>query len=387
MGNKERIYLDYAATTPLLPEALEAMLPYLQGDFGNPSSLYGRGVVVRKAVEKARQAISACIGAKPEEVFFTSGGTESDNWALEGVARALRSQGKHIIVSSIEHHAILNCCQAMKKYGYEITYLPVTATGRVEVADLAAALRPDTVLVSIMLANNEIGTIQDISALAKIAHKHGALFHTDAVQAVGHIPVNVKRLGVDLLSASAHKFNGPQGCGFLYVKAGTAIAPFHLGGQQEYGMRAGTENVAAIVGMATALERHISNLDFEQRKLRSFAKRFQELITRKKKEVVFNGDIQKRLPGHISVSFPGYDGEALLHLLDLKGVCVSTGAACNSKNTEISHVLKAIGLQEDSARGTLRITFGEENTLQELISAGEILLSVLAKFSERGHKE
>jgi len=387
MGNKERIYLDHAATTPLLPEALEAMLPYLQGDFGNPSSLYGRGVAVRKIIEKSRATISSCIGANSEEVFFTSGGTESDNWALEGVARALRSQGKHIIVSSIEHHAILNCCQALEKDGYEITSLPVTATGRVEVADLAAALRPDTVLVSIMLANNEIGTIQDISNLAKIAHKHGVLFHTDAVQTVGHIPVNVKRLDVDLLSASAHKFNGPQGCGFLYVKAGTAIAPFHLGGQQEYGMRAGTENVAAIVGMATALEHHISNLDFEQRKLRAFAGRFRKLVTRNCKEAVFNGDIQKRLPGHISVSFPGYDGEALLHLLDLKGVCVSTGAACNSKNTAISHVLKAIGLQEASARGTLRITFGEENTPQELLSAGETLLSVLTKLGDQRHKE
>ena len=386
MINKVVVYADHAATTPLLPEALDAILPYFQEKFGNPSRLYSRGVQTREAVTKARTTIACCLHALPEEIYFTSGGTESDNWALAGVTRALRRKGKHIIVSSIEHHAVLNCCKALEEDGYEITYLPVTHKGKVEVETLKQMLRTDTVLVSIMLANNEIGTIQDITSLAKIAHQHGILFHTDAVQAVGHIPVDVKRLGVDLLSASAHKFNGPQGCGLLYVKSGTPIQPFHRGGQQERGLRAGTENVPGIVGMAVALEHHTRNFGITQRRLRAFTQRLKEIVIKGWPEAVFNGYCRRNLPGHISVSFPGCDGEALLHLLDLKGICVSTGAACNSHSTEISHVLRAIGLEEQVARGTLRITLGDENTSQEVLTIANTTLDMVRKIMANGRQ-
>ena len=271
----DSIYFDHAATTPLLPAALDAMLPYLREGFGNPSALYGRGVAAKNAIRDARATIAGCIRAMPEEVYFTSGGTESDNRALMGVARAMRAKGRHIVVSSIEHHAILSCCKALEAEGYEVTYLPVTSTGMIEESVLESALRDDTILVSIMLANNEIGTILKIPALSRIARKHGVLFHTYAVQAVGHITVDVKRLGVDLLSASAHKFNGPTGSGFLYIKSGTHIAPFHIGGQQEQNLRAGTENVAGIVGMAVALAHNTANMGRTQRKLRAFCESFQ----------------------------------------------------------------------------------------------------------------
>ncbi len=376
--NNASIYADHAATTPLLPEALKAMLPYLREGFGNPSSLYRQGQETRKAVEAARASIGRCIHAKADEIFFTSGGTESDNWALT----AQHGRGRHIVVSSIEHHAVLNCCKAFEQEGFDVSYLPVTPEGRIEPETLAKALRRDTVLVSIMLANNEIGTIQDIAALAEIAHQNGSLFHTDAVQAVGHIPVNVRKLGVDMLSASAHKFNGPQGCGFLYVRKGTLLAPFHLGGQQERGLRAGTENVAGIVGMATALDWHVRHLGEMQRYLTRLEKQLRQLLTQRVPNVVFNGDATHHLPGHISVSFPRGDGEAMLHLLDLKGICVSTGAACNSRSTVISHVLRAIGLEHRVAKGTLRISLGMENTSQDIELLADSLLTTFEKLSE-----
>lgn len=319
-------------------------MPYWKESFGNPSIQYGRGVKARYAVDEARAIIANCIHARQKEIFFTSGGTESDNWAMEGVCRALKNKGKHIVVSAIEHHTILNTYVALEAEGYDVTYLPVDANGMVALSDLERSIRDDTVLISIMLANNEIGTIQDIKAMAAVAHDHGVLFHTDAVQAIGHIPVNVKRLGVDLMSASAHKFNGPQGCGFLYVKHGTPILPFHHGRQQEAGLRAGTENVAGIVGMSIALQYHINNMRETEKRLKEMAKTFKNIISAKYPQAVFNGDSRKRLPGHVSVSFPGRDGEALLHLLDLKGIYVSTGAACNSRSTEVSHVMRAIGL-------------------------------------------
>lgn len=379
MSKPCNIYADHAATTPLLPEALKAMLPYLRQDFGNPSSLYHRGQEARQAVEEARAAIGRCIHAKADEILFTSGGTESDNWALEGIARALRHKGRHIAVSAIEHHAVLNCCKMLENDGCKVTYLPVSPTGRVEAETLEKVLRPDTILVSIMLANNEIGTIQDIPSLARIAHRKGVLFHTDAVQAIGHIRVDVRRLGVDLLSASAHKFNGPQGCGFLYVKSGTPIQPFHLGGQQERGLRAGTENVAGIVGMATALEHNVQNLLQRKRHLGGLERDLRELLKKGLGKAVFNGDSRRHLPGHISVSFSGYDAEALLHLLDLKGISVSTGAACNSKATEVSYVLQAIKLAPEVAKGTLRITLGDDNNHQDVHTIAETILSILPK--------
>ena len=379
-NHKNSIYADHAATTPLLPEALEAMLPYLKDDFGNPSSLYGRGVKASHAVDKARDIIADCIHARQDEIFFTSGGTESDNWALEGVCKALKNKGKHIIVTSIEHHAVLNTCAVLETEGYDVTYLPVNGNGMVEASELERSIRSDTVLVSIMLANNEIGTIQDIKTLTTIVHGHGVLFHTDAVQAVGHIPMNVKRLGVDLMSASAHKFNGPQGCGFLFVKHGTPIRPFHHGGQQEAGLRAGTENVGGIVGMTIALQYHINEMRESEKRLKDMAKTFKDILSAKYPQAVFNGDCRKRLPGHINVSFPGRDGEALLHLLDLKGICISTGAACNSRSTEVSHVLRAIGLSDDVAKGTLRVTFGHGNTIQDAKVVADTLIALLNKY-------
>ena len=356
------------------------MLPYLKDDFGNPSSLYGRGVKASHAVDKARDIIADCIHARQDEIFFTSGGTESDNWALEGVCKALKNKGKHIIVTSIEHHAVLNTCAVLETEGYDVTYLPVNGNGMVEASELERSIRSDTVLVSIMLANNEIGTIQDIKTLTTIVHGHGVLFHTDAVQAVGHIPMNVKRLGVDLMSASAHKFNGPQGCGFLFVKHGTPIRPFHHGGQQEAGLRAGTENVGGIVGMTIALQYHINEMRESEKRLKDMAKTFKDILSAKYPQAVFNGDCRKRLPGHINVSFPGRDGEALLHLLDLKGICISTGAACNSRSTEVSHVLRAIGLSDDVAKGTLRVTFGHGNTIQDAKVVADTLIALLNKY-------
>ena len=379
MTHKNTIYADHAATSPLLPVALEAMLPYLKEHFGNPSSLYGHGVKTRHAVEEARAIIADCIHARRDEIFFTSGGTESDNWTVEGVCKALKDKGKHIVVSSIEHHAILNTCAALEAGGYDVTYLPVDANGMVALSDLEKSIRDDTALISIMLANNEIGTIQDIKAMAAVAHGHGVLFHTDAVQAIGHIPVNVKQLGVDLMSASAHKFNGPQGCGFLYVKHGTPIKPFHHGGQQETGLRAGTENVAGIVGMSVALQYHINNMRETEKRLKEMATTFKAIVSDSIPQAVFNGDCRKRLPGNVSVSFPGLDGEALLHLLDLKGICVSTGAACNSRSTEVSHVLQAIGLPVDVAKGTLRVTFGHGNTVHDAETIANTLVSLLKK--------
>ena len=271
-------------------------MPYWKESFGNPSIQYGRGVKARYAVDEARAIIANCIHARQKEIFFTSGGTESDNWAMEGVCRALKNKGKHIVVSAIEHHTILNTYVALEAEGYDVTYLPVDANGMVALSDLERSIRDDTVLISIMLANNEIGTIQDIKAMAAVAHDHGVLFHTDAVQAIGHIPVNVKRLGVDLMSASAHKFNGPQGCGFLYVKHGTPILPFHHGRQQEAGLRAGTENVAGIVGMSIALQYHINNMRETEKRLKEMAKTFKNIISAKYPQAVFNGDSRKRLP-------------------------------------------------------------------------------------------
>ncbi len=379
MKKMNNIYADHSATTPLLSEALEAMMPYLQEDYGNPSSLHGRGVMARRAVEEARARVAECIGAYADEIYFTSGGTESDNWALFGTVMDMRKKDCHLVVSSIEHHAVLNSCKALKGEGVEVTCIPVTVDGRVEVSELMKALRQETRLVSIMFANNEIGTIQKIGELASVAHMNGTLFHTDAVQAVGHVKVDVKELGVDMLSASAHKFNGPKGVGFLYVKRGIVISPFHCGGHQEGGMRAGTENVAGIVGMAAALDFHTRNLVVNERRLSSLAELLIGMIAEECQNAVFNGDRKQCLPGHISVSFPGCDGEALLHMLDLKGICVSTGAACNSRTTEISYVLKAIGLDERTAKGTLRISLGYENSEEEIRRIASTLAGVVKK--------
>ena len=372
---KPFIYADHAATTKLDEDALAAMMPFLTGEYGNPSQPYAFGRKARQALQEARATVAACINAEPEEIFFTSGGTESDNWAIRGATFG-NAPGRGIVTSAVEHHAVLRSCEDAERLGCPVSYLPVTEEGVVTAEMLRTAMLPDTGLVSVMLANNEIGTVQPICRLSAIAHEEGALFHTDAVQAVGHIPVDVKELGVDLLSASAHKFNGPKGVGFLYVKKGTSITPYALGGAQESGLRAGTENVASLVGMAVALQKNCLAMD----KHTSHIRQLEELLIRRLRSA--NVDFIRNgrpggIPGNLSLSFPHSDGEALLHRLDLKGICVSTGAACDTVSTQISHVLKAIGLPESYARGTVRISLGKSNTAEEAEAIARALISIL----------
>ena len=382
---KQLIYADHAATTKLDVDAFEAMKPFLLDEYGNASQPYALARKPKRALRKARAAIARCINADPEEIFFTSGGTESDNWAVKGVAlahpedRANRTNpasGAAVLTSSIEHHAVLRACEDLQKQGYSVAYLPVTREGAVTAEALESAITPSVRLTSVMLGNNEIGTIQPIKELCGIAHRTGSLFHTDAVQAVGHVPIDVGDLGVDLLSASAHKFNGPKGIGFLYVKKGTPIAPYLNGGAQEFGMRAGTENVASIVGMAVALQKHCDALHENMAHLRDLEARLMGHLLTAGVDFVRNGSTD-RIPGNMSLSFKHADGEALLHRLDLKGICVSTGAACDTAVTRVSHVLRAIGLDEDYARGTIRISLGASNTAEEVDVMASALISIL----------
>lgn len=372
---KRFIYADNAATTQLDSDAFEAMKPYLLSEYGNASQPYSFSWTVKKALKESRETIANCIGATPEEVFFTSGGTESDNWAIKGNAFS-DAEKRATLTSMVEHHAILRACASIERLGYPVAYLPVDSTGTVEPDLLSEWITDQTRLVSVMLANNEIGSVQDIATLAKIAHSHNALFHTDAVQAVGHLEIDVKALGVDMLSASAHKFNGPKGIGFLYIRKGTPLVAYASGGAQEFGMRAGTENIASIVGMAVALGKNCKQLQSTRNHLISLE---QQLITALEAcGIGFcrNGS-QVRIPGNLSLSFPGCDGEALLHRLDLMGICVSTGAACNSISTQISHVLQAIGLEENYARGTIRISLGKNNTAKDVDFIVSALLKIL----------
>ncbi len=360
---RQFIYADNAATTKLDIDAFEAMKPYLLDEYGNASQPYSFARQPKKALKKARTIIAECINASPEEIYFTSGGTESDNWAIKGIA--LDGAAAQIITSQIEHHAILNSCKAVEMIGIPVTYLSVTKQGIVEPTVLKSAITNFTKLVSVMYANNEIGSIQPIKELCEIAHNNGALFHTDAVQAVGHIRIDVKELGVDLLSASAHKFNGPKGVGFLYIKNGTPIQPYANGGSQESSLRAGTENIAAIVGMAVALRKNCEQIDQINSHLDSLECELLCLLQKYNIPFIHNG-AEDHLAGNLSLSFPNKYGEAIMHILDLHGICISTGAACDSVNTEVSHVLKAIGLQEDYAKGTIRISLGKNNTSKDV---------------------
>ena len=372
---KQFVYADNAATTRLDMEAFEAMKPYLLGEYGNASQTYSFARTAKKALKTSRETIAQCIGAQPEEIFFTSGGTESDNWAIKG--SAFSDLGKHaFITSSIEHHAILRSCADIERMGYPVFYLPVDHTGTVNVRTLSEYITPDTRLVSIMTANNEIGSIQDISALAAIAHSYGSIFHTDAVQAVGHMEIDVNSLGVDMLSASAHKFNGPKGIGFLYVRKGTPLVSYASGGGQEYHMRAGTENVASIVGMATALKKNVVTIKDTASYLTLLERRL--LIGLSNANIRFSRNGSKvHIPGNVSLSFPSYSGETLLHRLDLMGICVSTGSAWNSGETEVSHVLKAIGLEPELAKGTIRLSLGRNNSENDIDIIIESLQRIL----------
>ena len=373
---KQFIYADNAATTKLDIDAFEAMKPFLLDEYGNASQPYSFARQPKKALSNARTIIAECINASPKEIYFTSGGTESDNWAIKGIS--LNGTVAPIITSQIEHHAILNSCKTVETMGIPVTYLGVTKQGVVDPAVLKNAIANSTKLVSVMYANNEIGSVQPIKELCEIAHNHGALFHTDAVQAVGHIRIDVKELGVDLLSASAHKFNGPKGVGFLYIKSGTPIQPYASGGSQESSLRAGTENIAAIVGMAVALKKNCEQLDQTHNHLTGLEYELLCLLRQHRIPFIRNGS-ENHIAGNLSLSFPNKDGEAIMHILDLHGICVSTGAACDSVNTEISHVLKAIGLQDNYAKGTIRISLGKNNTEKDVRLIADSLKQIESK--------
>lgn len=384
MEKKRLVYLDNAATTKPAAAVVEAMLPFLTEEYGNPSGLYELATGNKKAVNQARRQLAALLGCDHREIFFTSGGTESDNWALIGIAEQLEEKGRHIITSSIEHHAILHSCDYLKKRGFEISYLPVDEDGVIDPMKLKKAMREDTILVSVMYANNEIGSIQPIAELCKIAHEKGALFHTDAVQAVGQIPIDVKTLGVDLLSMSAHKLHGPKGVGALYIKEGIKLASFQHGGAQERGRRAGTENVPAIVGFGKAAELAKERLAeemklgdaTEQQRLRDY------LIRRVLTEIPYarlTGHRTQRLPGNASFCFQFTEGEALLILFDMEGICASSGSACTTGSREPSHVLTAIGLPPEVTRGSIRLTLSHETTQEEIDYTIEKMKEIIAK--------
>ena len=363
---KNRIYLDHAATTPVSKTVLEAMLPFFTEIPGNASAVYATGREARKAVEKARRQVAAAIGAEPREILFTGGGSESDNLAVKGTAFALQGKGKHIITTAIEHHAVLNTCEWLEKQGFEVTYLRPDAEGRIDPQDVRNALREDTILISVMAANNEIGTIEPTAEIGAIAREAGVTFHVDAVQAAGAVTIGVNAWNADLLSLSAHKFYGPKGVGALYVRRGVRIDPLIHGGEQERGLRAGTENTAGIVGMGQAIEEAAAALEENSRKTSFLRDRLTEGILNNLPDVKLNGPREGRLPNNCSVCFERVDGEALLLRLDLAGIAGSAGSACTAGSQETSHVLKAIGLTEEEARGSLRLTTGPENTEEEI---------------------
>ena len=363
---KEVIYLDNAATTQVLPEVLQEMLPYFTEDFGNPSAVYTFASGAKGAVDKAREQVAKLIGAKPEEIYFTAGGSESDNWALKATAEAYKEKGRHIITTAIEHHAILHTCQWLEQQGVEVTYLPVDEKGVVSPQEVEKAIRPDTILISVMAANNEIGTIEPLKEIGAIAKEHGILFHTDAVQAFGHIPLDVEVLNIDMLSASGHKIHGPKGVGILYIRKGVKIRSFVHGGAQERKRRAGTHNVPGIVGMGKAAELAGTHMQENNEKIVALRN---HLIDRVLKEIPYtrlNGHEINRLPNNANFCFRFIEGESMLILLDQKGICGSSGSACTSGSLDPSHVLLAIGLPHEIAHGSLRLTLSEKNTLEEI---------------------
>ena len=371
------LYLDNAATTKTAPEVLEAMLPYFTEKFGNPSSVYQFAAGNKSVIDEQRDLIAATLGAKGKEIYFTAGGSESDNWALKATAEAYAQKGKHIITTKIEHHAVLHSAQYLEKQGYEVTYLDVDEDGKVRLQDLEAAIRPDTILISVMYANNEIGTIQPIREIGAIAHEHGILFHTDAVQAYGHLPIDVDACHIDMLSASGHKLNGPKGIGFLYIRTGVKIRSFIHGGAQERKRRAGTENVPGIVGMGAAVKRAFASMEErteKEKEMRDY------LIGRVLEEIPYtrlNGHPTDRLPGNTNFSFRFIEGESLLIRLDMKGICGSSGSACTSGSLDPSHVLLAIGLPHEIAHGSLRLTLNEEITREDIDYVVESLKEIV----------
>ena len=376
------IYLDNAATTKTAPEVVDAMLPYFTEFYGNAGSIYKLGSESKKAVIQAKETIAATLGAEPNEIYFTAGGSESDNWAIKAAYEAYRDKGRHIITSKIEHHAVLHTCEYLEKQGAEVTYLDVDKDGLVDLEQLKKAIRPDTILISVMYANNEIGTIQPIREIGEIAAEHGVLFHTDAVQVYGQLPIDAADCHIDMLSASGHKFNGPKGVGFLYISKKVKIRSFIHGGQQERGRRAGTENVAGIVGMEAAVKRACRIMEEKTKKeieLRDY------LITRIMQEIPdtrLNGHPTRRLPGNVNVSFESVEGESVLIMLDMQGICASSGSACTSGSLDPSHVLLALGLSPELARGSLRMTLSEDNTKEEIDIVVEELARIVGRIRE-----
>ncbi len=373
----KHIYLDHASTTPVRPDVVEAMTPYLTEHFGNPSSIYPLGQEASDAVAAARETLAGIIGATPREIFFTSGGTESDNWALKGFARANAAKGRHIITSAIEHHAVLHTCEALEREGFEVTYLPVNEHGLVSVDEFKAAMRPDTILASIMFANNEIGTIEPIRALAAAAHEKNVTFHTDAVQAFGHEPIDVKELGIDLLSASSHKIYGPKGVGLLYVRKGVKLQNLLDGGQQERGRRGSTENVPGIVGFAKAAELAAAEISTEHDRQLALRDHAIRRILDEIPSCKLNGSWESRLANNVNFSFEFIEGEGMLLQLAARGICVSSGSACTSGSLDPSHVLLAIGLPHEIAHGSLRMTIGRDTTLEDIDFAVDSLKTTL----------
>ena len=376
------IYLDNAATTKTAPEVVDAMFPYFSEYYGNASTIYSLGAESKKAMDHARQTIADSLGAKPEEIYFTAGGSESDNWALKATAEAYASKGKHIITTKIEHHAILHTCEYLEKRGFEITYLNVDRDGLISLDELKAAIRPDTILISVMFANNEIGTIEPIAEIGEIAKEHGVLFHTDAVQAYAQVPIHVDEMHIDMLSASGHKLNGPKGIGFLYIRKGVKIRSFVHGGAQERSRRAGTENIPGIVGLGAAVERAMRIMDSKTRKeieLRDY------LIGRLENGIPhcwLNGHRTKRLPNNINFSFLFIEGESMLIMLDMKGICASSGSACTSGSLDPSHVLLAIGLKHEEAHGSLRLTLSEDSTKEEMDIVAEEVKKIVQRLRD-----
>ncbi|MDR0220207.1 MAG: cysteine desulfurase NifS [Lachnospiraceae bacterium] len=373
------IYMDNAATTRVAPEVLTAMLPFFKESYGNPSSIYGKGGEAKKAVDGARAVIAEALGAKPSEIFFTGSGTEADNWALVGVCEAYADKGRHIITSAIEHHAILHTCEYLEKRGCAVSYVPVDENGIIRLDELEKAIRPETVLISVGFANNEIGTIQPIREISELAKKNGVLFHTDAVQVFGQLPINVDECGLDLLSASAHKLNGPKGVGFLYIRNGLKLKSFIHGGAQERGRRAGTENVAGIVGFGAAVKRAMTVMEEKNQHLTELR---DYLMARIEEEIDYcrlNGDRTRRLPVNVNFSFQFIEGESLLIMLDMKGIAASSGSACTSGSLDPSHVLLAIGLPHEIAHGSLRLTLGADNTREEADTVVMAIKEIVAK--------
>lgn len=376
------IYLDNAATTRTLPQAVQAMLPWFSEKYGNASSIYRLGEESRKLVAQTRRQIADSLHGEPSEIYFTSGGTEADNWALIAAAEAYAFKGKHIITSKIEHHGVLHACEYLEKRGCQITYVGVDERGIVNLQELEAAIRPDTILISIMFANNEIGTLQPIGEIGKLARERGILFHTDAVQAYGHVPIDVEALSIDLLSASGHKLGGPKGIGFLYMKKGLKLGSFLHGGAQERGKRAGTENVPAIAGLGAAVAYAFEDMDKRAEKIGRLRDYLIEKIEKEIPHCHLNGHREKRLPNNVNFCFRFIEGESLLIMLDMKGICASSGSACTSGSLDPSHVLLAIGLPHEIAHGSLRLTLGEENSQEEMDRTVEAIKEIVEKLRQ-----